>query len=52
MEEIHTQNYAGKISDPEESGPIDGYVSPDVAAARAGETVDFSKPMPEDDTDA
>lgn len=46
MEEIQTQNTAGQVTDPNALPPQDGYVSPDVLAAQAGETVDFSKNVP------
>lgn len=55
MEEILTQNDQGSVTDPNEPAPMDGYVSPDVLAAQAGETVDFSKHVLNDeepDTDA
>lgn len=40
-----TRSVTGVVNAPDDTPAMDGWVSPDIAAAQAGETVDFSKDL-------
>lgn len=51
MEEIPTKNVSGNVTNDGDGTTLDGWVSPDVLAARNGETVEFGKDTNPDNED-